>query len=231
MKFKRILLKLSGESLANSNGFGVNSENCLKIANEIKKCLDKGLEIGLVIGAGNFWRGRTGTHISRTQSDKMGILATAMNALAFSDILSKIGVDCCIQSSLSIQGVLPPFSISDAVSYLEQKKVVLFSCGLGSPFFSTDTAAALRAAEINADALLKATTIDGVYSADPKLDKNAVKYDKVTFDDVLQNHLNVMDMTAISLCRDIPVPVLIFNFNDLENAILFGNVGTFITSV
>lgn len=231
MKFKRILLKLSGESLANSNGFGVNSENCLKIANEIKKCLDKGLEIGLVIGAGNFWRGRTGTHISRTQSDKMGILATAMNALAFSDILSKIGVDCCIQSSLSIQGVLPPFSISDAVSYLEQKKVVLFSCGLGSPFFSTDTAAALRAAEINADALLKATTIDGVYSADPKLDKNAVKYDKVTFDEVLQNHLNVMDMTAISLCRDIPVPVLIFNFNDLENAILFGNVGTFITSV
>ena len=231
MKFKRILLKLSGESLANSNGFGVNSENCLKIANEIKKCLDKGLEIGLVIGAGNFWRGRTGTHISRTQSDKMGILATAMNALAFSDILSKIGVDCCIQSSLSIQGVLPPFSISDAISYLEQKKVVIFSCGLGSPFFSTDTAAALRAAEINADALLKATTIDGVYSADPKLDKNAVKYDKVTFDEVLQNHLNVMDMTAISLCRDIPVPVLIFNFNDLENAILFGNVGTFITSV
>jgi len=231
MKFKRILLKLSGESLANSNGFGVNSENCLKIANKIKKCLDKGLEIGLVIGAGNFWRGRTGTHISRTQSDKMGILATAMNALAFSDILSKIGVDCCIQSSLYIQGVLPPFSISDAISYLEQKKVVIFSCGLGSPFFSTDTAAALRAAEINADALLKATTIDGVYSADPKLDKNAVKYDKVTFDEVLQNHLNVMDMTAISLCRDIPVPVLIFNFNDLENAILFGSVGTFITSV
>lgn len=229
MKFKRVLLKLSGESLANSNGFGINAENCLKIANKIKSCVEKGLEIGIVIGAGNFWRGRIGTHISRIQSDKMGILATAMNALAFYDILVKIEVNCCIQSSLYIQGILPAFSTSDAISSLEQKKVVIFSCGLGSPFFSTDTAAALRAAEINADILLKATTIDGVYSADPKIDKNAVKYDKVTFDEVLQKKLNVMDMTAISLCRDTSVPVLVFNFNDLENAISFGNVGTFIT--
>lgn len=228
MKFKRALLKLSGESLANSDGFGIDAEKCSKIASMISKCIDKGLELGIVIGAGNFWRGRTGTQISRVKSDHMGILATAMNALAFSDVLSKQGIKCCIQSSLDIKGILPQFSVRDSIDALKNKKVVLFSCGIGSPFFSTDTAAALRAAEIGADVLLKATTIDGVYSADPKIDKNATKYDKVSFDEVLQKKLNVMDMTSISLCRDISIPVLIFNFNDIERAISEENIGTLI---
>jgi len=228
LKFKRALLKLSGESLANSSGFGVDADNCLKVAKMIKKCVDQGLELAIVIGAGNFWRGRTGTQISRVKSDKMGILATGMNALAFSDVLSKQGMKCCIQSSLEVKGILPSFSVCDSVNALEEKKIVLFSCGTGSPFFSTDTAAALRAAEINADIILKATTIDGVYSSDPKVDKNASKYDKVSFDEVLQKKLNIMDMTAISLCRDIPIPVLVFNFEDIEKAILGENVGTLI---
>ena len=153
MNFKRIILKLSGESLANSNGFGINSENCHKVANMIKSLFDAKIQIGLVIGAGNFWRGRTGTQISRVKSDKMGILATAMNALAFSDILNNIGIKTLIQSSVEIQGIVPAFSADDTINALEDEKIVIFSCGIGSPFFSTDTIAALRAAEINAEVI------------------------------------------------------------------------------
>ena len=229
MNFKRILLKLSGESLAGENGFGIDSEKCLKIVKMIKKCININLEISMVIGAGNFWRGRTGTQITRINSDKMGILATAMNALAFSDILEKNGIESIIQSSKEIQGIVPAFLISDAIKALKKKKVVLFSCGIGSPFFSTDTAAALRASEISADAVLKATTVDGVYSSDPRLDKNAVKYDFVTYDEVIEKNLRVMDMTAISLCRETKIPILVFKFDDLEKIILGQNLGTYIS--
>jgi uridylate kinase len=228
MNFKRIILKLSGESLANSNGFGVNSENCYKVANMIKSLFDAKIQIGLVIGAGNFWRGRTGTQISRVKSDKMGILATAMNALAFSDILNNIGIKTLIQSSVEIQGIVPAFSADDTINALEDEKIVIFSCGIGSPFFSTDTIAALRAAEINAEVILKATTVDGVYSSDPKTDKNAVKYDKIAFDEVLNKNLNVMDMTAISLCKEAKIPILVFKFEEISKITSENQIGTYI---
>ena len=228
MNFKRIILKLSGESLANSNGFGVNSENCYKVANMIKSLFDAKIQIGLVIGAGNFWRGRTGTQISRVKSDKMGILATAMNALAFSDILNNIGIKSLIQSSVEIRGIVPAFSADDTINALEDEKIVIFSCGIGSPFFSTDTIAALRAAEINAEVILKATTVDGVYSSDPKTDKNAVKYDKIAFDEVLNKNLNVMDMTAISLCKEAKIPILVFKFEEISKITSENQIGTYI---
>ena len=228
MNFKRIILKLSGESLANSNGFGVNSENCYKVANMIKSLFDAKIQIGLVIGAGNFWRGRTGTQISRVKSDKMGILATAMNALAFSDILNNIGIKTLIQSSVEIRGIVPAFSADDTINALEDEKIVSFSCGIGSPFFSTDTIAALRAAEINAEVILKATTVDGVYSSDPKTDKNAVKYDKIAFDEVLNKNLNVMDMTAISLCKEAKIPILVFKFEEISKITSENQIGTYI---
>ncbi len=228
MNFKRIILKLSGESLANSNGFGVNSENCYKVANMIKSLFDAKIQIGLVIGAGNFWRGRTGTQISRVKSDKMGILATAMNALAFSDILNNIGIKSLIQSSVEIRGIVPAFSADDTINALENEKIVIFSCGIGSPFFSTDTIAALRAAEINAEIILKATTVDGVYSSDPKTDKNAVKYDKIAFDEVLNKNLNVMDMTAISLCKEAKIPILVFKFEEISKITSENQIGTYI---
>lgn len=228
MNFKRVVLKLSGESLANSNGFGVNSENCYKVANMIKSLFYAKIQIGLVIGAGNFWRGRTGTQISRVKSDKMGILATAMNALAFSDILNNIGIKTLIQSSIEIQGIVPAFSADDTINALEDEKIVIFSCGIGSPFFSTDTIAALRAAEINAEVILKATTVDGVYSSDPKTDKNAVKYDKIAFDEVLNKNLNVMDMTAISLCKEAKIPILVFKFEEISKITSENQIGTYI---
>ena len=228
MNFKRIILKLSGESLANSNGFGINSENCHKVANMIKSLFDAKIQIGLVIGAGNFWRGRTGTQISRVKSDKMGILATAMNALAFSDILNNIGIKTLIQSSVEIQGIVPAFSADDTINALEDEKIVIFSCGIGSPFFSTDTIVALRAAEINAEVILKATTVDGVYSSDPKTDKNAVKYDKIAFDEVLNKNLNVMDMTAISLCKEAKIPILVFKFEEISKITSENQIGTYI---
>jgi len=228
MNFKRVILKLSGESLANSNGFGINSENCHKVANMIKSLFDAKIQIGLVIGAGNFWRGRTGTQISRVKSDKMGILATAMNALAFSDILNNIGIKTLIQSSVEIQGIVPAFSADDTINALENEKIVIFSCGIGSPFFSTDTIAALRAAEINAEVILKATTVDGVYSSDPKTDKNAVKYDKIAFDEVLNKNLNVMDMTAISLCKEAKIPILVFKFEEISKITSENQIGTYI---
>lgn len=228
MNFKRIILKLSGESLANSNGFGVNSENCHKVANMIKSLFDAKIQIGLVIGAGNFWRGRTGTQISRVKSDKMGILATAMNALAFSDILNNIGIKTLIQSSIEIRGIVPAFSADDTINALEDEKIVIFSCGIGSPFYSTDTIAALRAAEINAEIILKATTVDGVYSSDPKTDKNAVKYDKIAFDEVLNKNLNVMDMTAISLCKEAKIPILVFKFEEISKITSENQIGTYI---
>ncbi|MBO6127197.1 MAG: UMP kinase [Clostridia bacterium] len=228
MNFKRVILKLSGESLANSNGFGINSENCHKVANMIKSLFDAKIQIGLVIGAGNFWRGRTGTQISRVKSDKMGILATAMNALAFSDILNNIGIKTLIQSSIEIKSIIPAFSVDDTVNALENNKIVIFSCGIGSPFFSTDTIAALRAAEINADIILKATTVDGVYSGDPKINKNSVKYDKITFDEVLSKNLKVMDMTAISLCKEAKISILVFKFEDISKIISENKIGTYI---
>ena len=228
MKFKRILLKLSGESL--SNGFGIDKKHCESVSRSIKKCVDLGIELAVVIGGGNFWRGRTGTEISRIRSDQMGMLATSMNAICLSDFLERLKIKILVQSSVKISGILRRFSIDDTLKALKKGKVVIFSSGIGEPFFSTDTCAALRACEIRADAIFKATNVDGIYSADPKVDKGAKKYDSVSFDEVLKKNLRVMDMTAISLCRENNIPVLVFKFDDLERVIRGENLGSLVSN-
>lgn len=228
MKFKRVLLKLSGESL--SSGFGIDKGHCESVSSSIKKCVNLGLEVSIVIGGGNFWRGRTGTEISRIKSDHMGMLATSMNALCLSDFLERLKIKTLIQSSVKIGGILRCFSIDGTLKALKKGKVVIFSSGIGEPFFSTDTCAALRACEIRADVIFKATNVDGIYSADPKIDKSAKKYNSISFDEVLEKNLNVMDMTAISLCRENNIPVLVFKFDDLERVARGENLGSFVSN-
>ena len=228
MNFKRVLLKLSGESL--SDGFGINKEKCEYVSHTIKKIVDSGIELAIVIGAGNFWRGRTGTEISRVKSDQMGMLSTVMNAICLSDFIEREGINVLIQSSIQISGVVKQFWLQDTLSSLEKHDVVIFSCGTGSPFFSTDTCASLRACEIHADAILKATTVDGIYTSDPKIDKSAKKYDSITFDEVIKNNLNVMDMSAFSICRENNVPILVFSFDDIERAISGEKIGTLVSN-
>lgn len=228
MKFKRILLKLSGESL--SCGFGIDKNRCECVSRSVKKCLDLGLEVAIVVGAGNFWRGRSGTDVSRIRSDQMGMLATTMNAICLSDFLERFGIKSLVQSSVEISGVVRKFSLDDTLKSLKEHKVIIFSFGIGEPFFSTDTCASLRACEIGADAVLKATNIDGIYSSDPKIDKGAKKYDLVSFDEVLQKKLNVMDMTSISLCRENNIPILIFKFEDIERVVKGEKVGSMISN-
>lgn len=228
MKFKRVLLKLSGESL--SSGFGIDRKQCESVSRSIKKCVGLGLELAIVIGGGNFWRGRTGTEISRIRSDQMGMLATSMNALCLSDFLERLKIKTLIQSSVGINGILKRFSIDDTLKALKKGKVVIFSSGIGEPFFSTDTCAALRAGEIRADAIFKATNVDGIYSADPKIDKEAKKYASISFDEVLEKNLKVMDMTAISLCRENNIPILVFKFDDLERVSGGANLGSLVSN-
>lgn len=228
MKFKRVLLKLSGESL--SNGFGIDKNRCKSVSNSIKKCVDLGLELAIVIGGGNFWRGRTGTEISRIKSDQMGMLATSMNALCLSDFLERLKIKTLIQSSVGINGIVKRFSIDDTLKALKKRKVVIFSSGIGEPFFSTDTCASLRACEIRADAIFKATNVDGIYSADPKVDESAKKYNSISFDEVLEKSLRVMDMTAISLCRENNISILVFRFDDLERIARGENIGSIVSN-
>ena len=232
-KYKRVLLKISGEALAGEKHFGLDFQVLGQVADVIKECVNMGVQIGVVIGGGNFWRGvKNGEgHIERTRADHMGMLATAMNCMALADVLEQKGVDVRLQTALEIREVAEPYIRARAVRHLEKGRVVLFGCGVGCPFFSTDTAAVLRAAEINADVILLAKNIDGVYSADPKVDPKAVKYDTITYDDVLAQHLQVMDSTATSLSMDNHIPVLLFALKDPRNIIraLCGeNVGTIV---
>jgi len=230
MKFKKILIKLSGESLVSKGKTGIDVNCCKKIAEIIKECVKKKTEITIVVGAGNFWRGKNEDEFSRVQSDKIGMLATVMNALAFSDILESIEVKTCVLSAIEISGIVEKFSLSKAINKIKKGNVLIFTCGIGSPFFSTDTAAALRASEIRSEIIFKATTTDGVYSSDPKYDPNAVKYEKITFDDVIRKDLKIMDMTAISLCRENRIPVLVLNIEDIKLAIDGKPAGTLIYS-
>ena len=218
-KYKRVLLKISGEALAGEKHFGLDFQVLGQVADVIKECVNMGVQIGVVIGGGNFWRGvKNGEgHIERTRADHMGMLATAMNCMALADVLEQKGVDVRLQTALEIREVAEPYIRARAVRHLEKGRVVLFGCGVGCPFFSTDTAAVLRAAEIDADAILLAKNIDGVYSADPKKDPNAVKYDSISYDDVLAQHLQVMDSTATSLSMDNKIPVILFALKDPEN--------------
>ena len=220
-KYKRVLLKISGEALAGEKHFGLDFQVLGQVADVIKECVNMGVQIGVVIGGGNFWRGvKNGEgHIERTRADHMGMLATAMNCMALADVLEQKGVDVRLQTALEIREVAEPYIRARAVRHLEKGRVVLFGCGVGCPFFSTDTAAVLRAAEINADVILLAKNIDGVYDCDPAKNADAVKFDAITYDEVLKRHLAVMDSTATSLSMDNHIPVLVFALKDPYNIV------------
>lgn len=219
--YKRILIKISGEALAGDKKTGFDFDFISKVCKTVNKCREMGVEVGIVVGGGNFWRGvKDGAgHVERVSADRMGMLATAMNCLAFADVLRQCGGEAKILTAVDIQGVGERYSTDKAIEYLRSGKVVMFGCGTGCPFFSTDTAAVLRAAEIAADAILLAKNIDGVYSADPRLDPSAVKYDSISYDDVLAQHLAVMDSTATSLAMDNDIPVIVFALAEPDNIV------------
>ena len=217
--YRRVLLKISGEALAGGKHFGLDFQVIGEVCDAIKEAVAMGVQVGVVIGGGNFWRGlKDGNgRMERVRADHMGMLATTMNCLAVADVLEQKGVDVRVQTAVEMRAVAEPYIRSRAIRHLEKGRVVIFGCGTGNPFFSTDTAAVLRAAEIDADAILLAKNIDGVYSADPRKDPNAVKFDTITYDDILARHLEVMDSTATSLSMDNKIPVILFALKDPEN--------------
>lgn len=218
-KYKRILLKLSGEALAGDKHFGLDYETVQKICKSIKEAQELGIQIAVVVGGGNFWRGRSGGDMERTRADQIGMLATTMNALAVADALEQLGVGVRVQTALSMQQVAEPYIRNRATRHLEKGRVVIFACGTGNPYFSTDTASALRAAEINADIIFKATMVDGVYDKDPHKYSDAVKYNTITFSQILQQQLAVMDSTAATMCRDNHLPIFVFDITDPNNLV------------
>lgn len=231
LQYKRILLKLSGEVLAGAAGKGIDNDTVLRICSVVKKCSDEGLQIGIVVGGGNFWRGRTSGNMDRVTADSIGMLATVMNSLALSDGLRQVGCEACVLTSVDMIRIAEPYSKNKAEHHLRHGRVVIFGGGTGSPFFSTDTAAALRGIEMEADILFKATNVDGVYDKDPNKYPDAVKYDILTQDEILEKHLGVMDSTAAAMCGDNRLPVLVFNLNDPENiyrAVHGENIGTIV---
>lgn len=219
LKYKRVLLKVSGEALAGDRHFGLDIDVIRSVCSVIKDCVDEGAEIGVVVGGGNFWRGVKdgGGKVERTRADHMGMLATSINALALADALEKMGVDVRVQTAIEMRAIAEPYVRLKACRHLEKGRVVIFGCGTGNPYFSTDTAAILRAAEINADIVLLAKNIDGVYTADPAKDPTAKRYDELSYDEMLQKHLLAMDLTATSLSMDNSIPVLLFALSDPEN--------------
>lgn len=231
MKYKRILLKFSGEVLAGERESGIDFNKTLEFAREIKECADMGVSIAIVVGGGNFWRGKLNSYMDRATSDYIGMLATTMNALALGDAFKQIGQDVRVQTGIEMRQIAEFYIKDRAIRHLDKGRVTIFGCGTGSPFFSTDTAAALRAAEIKADILLKATKVDGIYDKDPKKYSDAVKYDKLTYIEVLNQKLNVMDSTAISLCMEEKIPICVFNINEkgnLKKVLLDEAIGTIV---
>ncbi len=218
-KYKRVLLKLSGEALAGEQKTGVNVETVGKICDKIKEVVDMGVEVAIVVGGGNFWRGRNGHQMERTTADYMGMLATAMNGLALQDALETRGVHSRVQTSIEMREIAEPFIQRKAEKHLKRGRVVIFAGGTGHPYFTTDTAAVLRATEINADIILLGKAIDAVYSADPKIDPNAKRYEDISYMQVLQEDLKVMDSTATAMCRDNNMPLLVFGIADPENIV------------
>ena len=218
MKYKRILLKLSGESLAGNKEHGIDFERVLEICKDIKESYDLGTEIGIVVGGGNFWRGRSNKQMDRCTSDYIGMLGTTMNALALGDAFKQIGVEVRVQTGVEMRQIAEYYIKDRAIKHLNNKRIVIFGCGTGSPFFSTDTGAALRANEIRADALLKATNVDYIYDKDPRKYEDAKKIEKLTYLEVLNNkEINVMDSTATTLCMDNEIPIIVFNINKKGN--------------
>ncbi len=232
-KYKRVLLKLSGESLAGEAKHGIDFDIVTKICEAIKKCADAGVQIGVVVGGGNFWRGRTSGEMDRTRADHMGMLATTINALGVCDALEQLGVNVRVMTAIAMHQVAEPYIRNKAVAHLNRGNVVIFGCGTGNPFFSTDTAAALRAVEIEADVILKATMVDGVYDSDPKKNPDAKKFETISFQEVLAKDLAVMDSTASALCKDNDLPILVFSIDDPENiyrAVCGENIGTIVNN-
>ena len=234
-KYKRIMLKLSGEALAGKEGYGIDTDVLEIIAKDVKELREMGVEIGIVIGGGNIFRGlAAATHgMDRTQADYMGMLATVMNCLALQDALERLGVYTRVQSAIEIKELAEPYIRRRAVRHLEKKRVVIFAAGTGNPYFSTDTAASLRAMEVNADVIMKATKVDGVYDCDPATNKNAKLYRELTYLDVLSKNLKVMDATAISLCMDNQLPIVVFNMSrpgGTRDVVMGKPVGTLVTA-
>ena len=219
IKYKRVLLKLSGEVLAGEQKTGINAEVVGNLCDKIKEIVELGVETSIVVGGGNFWRGRNGHQMERTTADYMGMLATAMNALALQDALETRGIYTRVQTAIEMREIAEPYIKRKASKHLGKNRVVIFACGTRNPYFTTDTAAALRAAETESEVILLGKNIDGVYSADPKLDPTAVKYDEISYLDVLNKDLKVMDSTATALCRDNNIPLLVFGISDPENIV------------
>jgi uridylate kinase len=231
--YKRILLKLSGEALMGDDAFGINRATIVRMVEEIAEVTRLGVEVAVVIGGGNIFRGVAGGSVGmdRATADYMGMLATVMNALALGDTMDKAGLTPRVMSAIAIERVVEPYVRPKALQYLEEGKVVIFAAGTGNPFFTTDTAAALRGAEIGAEIVLKATKVDGVYSADPRKDSNATRYNTITFDDAMSQHLEVMDATAFALCRDQKLPVKVFSIfknGALKRVVLGEDEGTLV---
>ena len=233
MKYKRILLKLSGEVLAGKKENGIDFERVLDLATEIKECMELGVEIGIVVGGGNFWRGKSNEYMDRATSDYIGMMGTVMNALALGDAFKQLNVPVRVQTGVEMRQIAEFYIKDRAIRHLEKGRVVVFGCGTGSPFFSTDTASALRAAEIKADVLIKATKVDGVYDKDPKKYDDAKMFKTIKYIDVLNKGLHVMDSTATSLCMDENIPIHVFNVNKkgiLKKIILGEDLGTTVTN-
>ncbi|MBT6162405.1 MAG: UMP kinase [Crocinitomicaceae bacterium] len=233
MKYKRILLKLSGEALMGQKQFGIDNDRLKQYADEIKTAVDLGLEVAIVIGGGNIFRGVQAEEggMERTQGDYMGMLATVINSMALQSALESAGIDTRLQSAIELKQIAEPFIRRRAVRHLEKGRVVIFGGGTGNPFFTTDSAASLRAIEIDADVILKGTRVDGIYSADPEKDPNAVKYDTISFDEVYSKGLKVMDLTAITLCNENNLPIVVFDMNksgNLKRLISGEDVGTLV---
>ena len=232
-KYKRVILKVSGEALAGTNGFGFDFEIIKRITLEVKDLVEMGVEVGLVVGGGNIWRGRSGEGMDRSQADHMGMLATCINALALQDSLEQNGVMTRVQTAIEMKEIAEPFIRRRAVRHLEKGRVVIFAAGTGNPYFSTDTTAALRAAEIEADVILLAKKVDGVYDKDPNKFDDAKKYDTLTYIEVLEQGLQVMDSTATSLCMDNNIPILVFGLEEpgnIKRAISGEKIGTLVLS-
>lgn len=231
LRYKRLIIKLSGEALSGDNGFGIDENTIEYVVKQIKTVVEMGIEVGIIIGGGNFWRGRQAGSMDRTTADHMGMLATVINSLAMQDALERNGVPTRVQSAITITRMAEPYILRRALRHFEKGRVVIFACGTGNPYFSTDTGAALRAAEIGADAMLLAKNVDGIYDSDPKINKDAVKFDEISYIDVIQKGLNAMDTTAISLCMENKIPVIAFALkeeNSIVKAALGEKIGTII---
>ena len=230
-KYKRVLIKISGEALSGSKGTGFDHDYIDKVVNQLIKARELGVQIGIVVGGGNFWRGRQGQDMERSQADHIGMLTTVMNALALQDAIERKGVPTRVQTALTMTRVAEPYILRKALNHLEKGRIIIFACGTGNPFFSTDTAAALRAAEIKADVLLLAKNVDGIYDSDPKVNPQAKKYDKIDYLDFIKQGLKAMDTTAVTMCMETKIPILAFGLDDedaIVKAVMGENLGTWI---